>query len=207
MDNVKGLSTRKTQSGVQVVRIHYTADPERDGDWAKRERQKYSSQAAWDREQEIVHEAGGGELLFAEILNRYADKIIIRNPNFQVPPFWKRIGGFDHGKTNPTAALVTTVDCDGTIYCLSEYYQPGLTPRQHMDNLRKLPGFLDSDHICADPSIFYRTQAQSDDSFKSIADLYQEAGLHGYGKEKTVKLLAWSAFWNTGGTSTGANPR
>jgi hypothetical protein len=134
---------------------------------------------AWDREQEIVHEAGGGELLFAEILNRYADKIIIRNPDFQVPPFWKRIGGFDHGKTNPTAALLTTVDCDGTIYCLGEYYQPGLTPRQHMENLRKLPGFLDSDHICADPSIFYRTQAQSDDSFKSIADLYQEAGLHG----------------------------
>jgi len=67
-------------------------------------RQKYSSQAAWDREQEIVHEAGDGELLFAEILNRHADKIIIRSSNFQVPPFWKRIGGFDHGKTNPTAA-------------------------------------------------------------------------------------------------------
>jgi hypothetical protein len=130
-------------------------------------------------EQEIVHEAGGGELLFAEILNRYADKIIIRNSNFQVPPFWKRIGGFDHGKTNPMAALVTAIDCDGTIYCLAEYYQPGLTPHQHMANLQNLPGFVDSHHICADPSIFYRTQAQSDDSFTSIADLYQEAGLHG----------------------------
>jgi hypothetical protein len=179
MDNIKGLSTRRTESGVQVVRIHYTADPQRDSAWAQRERQKYSSQAAWDREQEIVHEAGGGELLFAEILNRHADKIIIRSSNFQVPPFWKRIGGFDHGKTNPTAALVTAIDCDGTIYCLGEYYQPGLTPRQHMANLHDLPGFLDCHHICADPSIFYRSQAQSDDSFKSIADLYQEAGLHG----------------------------
>src|SRR5215469_8254887 len=35
--------------------------PQRDSTWAQRERQKYSSQAAWDREQEIVHEAGGGE--------------------------------------------------------------------------------------------------------------------------------------------------
>ena len=179
MDNIKGLSTRRTESGVQVVRIHYTADPQRDSAWAHRERQKYSSQAAWDREQEIVHEAGGGELLFAEILNRHADKIIIRSPHFQVPPFWKRIGGFDHGKTNPTAALVTAIDCDGTIYCLGEYYQPGLTPRQHMANLYDLPGFLDCHHICADPSIFYRSQVQSDDSFKSIADLYQEAGLRG----------------------------
>jgi len=30
MDNIKGLSTRRTESGVQVVRIHYTANPERD---------------------------------------------------------------------------------------------------------------------------------------------------------------------------------
>jgi len=53
-----------------VVRIHYTADPQRDSEWAQGERQKYSSQAAWDREQEIVHEAGGGELLFAEMRSR-----------------------------------------------------------------------------------------------------------------------------------------
>ena len=70
MNNIKGLSTRRTESGVQVVRIHYTADPQRDSEWAKHERQKYSSQAAWDREQEIVHKAGGGELLFAEIQKR-----------------------------------------------------------------------------------------------------------------------------------------
>jgi hypothetical protein len=62
------------------------------------------------------------------------------------------------------------------IYCLSEYYQPGLTPQQHIYNLRRLPGFQDAP-IYADPSIFYRTQAQSDGDFKSVADLYIEAGL------------------------------
>ena len=142
MRNVQGFSTRRTRSGILVSRVHYTADPERNSDWAKSERLKYSSQAAWDREQEIIHEAGGGELVFAETLNRYADRIIIRDPNFQIPPHWKRIAGFDHGKTNPTAALVVAIDCDGTIYCLAEYYQPGLTPNQHIDNLRRLPGFL-----------------------------------------------------------------
>src|SRR5262245_36679234 len=59
----QGVTTRRTRRGVEVVRIHYTADPERDSEWAKLERRKYSSQAAWDREQVIVHEAGGGELL------------------------------------------------------------------------------------------------------------------------------------------------
>jgi len=53
--------------------------------------------------------------LFAEILNRHADKIIIRDPRFQIPPFWKRLGGFDHEKTNPTAALVVAIDTEGTI--------------------------------------------------------------------------------------------
>jgi hypothetical protein len=65
----RGITTRRTRSGILVARVHYTADPERDCSWARSERSKYSSQAAWDREQEIVHEAGGGELLFAEILN------------------------------------------------------------------------------------------------------------------------------------------
>ena len=87
MTSPKGLTTRRTKSGILVARVHYSVDPERDSQWATRERQKYSSQAAWDREQEIVREAGGGELVFAEILNRHADKIIIRTPNFQVPPF------------------------------------------------------------------------------------------------------------------------
>src|SRR5579862_1189862 len=109
----KGITTRRTRSGILVARVHYSADQERDSNWVRRERQKYSSQAAWDREQEIIHEAGGGELLFAEILNRHADKIIIRDPNFEIPLHWRRIAGFDHGKTNPTAALVVAVDCDG----------------------------------------------------------------------------------------------
>lgn len=166
----------------------YSADPERDSEWVEREKKKYSSKAAWDREQEIVHNAGGGELLFAEILNRYAHKIIIRDRNFQAPPHWKRIGGFDHGKTNPTAALTAAVDCDGTIYILSEYYQPGLTPRQHVDNLRCLPGFLKSQVIYADPSIFHRTQAQSDGGFRSLAELYWEAGLCGLAEGRNAEL-------------------
>ena len=172
----KGITTRRTKSGITVVRVHYTADPERDSNWAASHRPTYTSQAAWDQEQEIVHYAGGGELVFAEILNRHADKIIIRDPNFQIPPFWDRIAGFDHGKTNPTAALVVAIDCDGVIYCLSEYYQPGLTPSQHMHNLRNLPGFVGA-RIYADPTIFFSSQAQSEGGFKSIADLYMEAGL------------------------------
>ena len=173
----KGLTLRHTRTGIPMVRVHYSADPERDSNWVEREKRKYTSRAAWDREQEIVHEAGGGDLVFAETLNRYADKIIIRDPSFEIPPYWKTVGGFDHGKTNPTAFLLARVDTEGTIYFVSEYYQPLLGPHEHLVNLRTIPDFERADPIFADPSIFYRSQAQSDGGFKAIADIYWEAGL------------------------------
>jgi hypothetical protein len=47
-----------------------------------------------------------------------------------------------------------------------------------MANLRRLPNFLESPVIYADPSIFYKTQAQSGGKgFRSVADLYYEVGL------------------------------
>ena len=51
--------------------------------------------------------------------------------------------------------------------------------QRHAENLRRLPNFLESQVIYADPSIFYRTQAQSEGDFRSLAELYWEAGLSG----------------------------
>ncbi|HEV2987385.1 MAG TPA: hypothetical protein VG759_03010 [Candidatus Angelobacter sp.] len=173
---VPGLTQRRTRQGAAVLRLHYSADPERGPQWAAQERKKYSSQGAWDREQEIIHEAGGGERIFAEVFSQWSDRIIIDSENFQPSPYWKRIGGFDHGRANPTAALVGYVDFDGVIYLTGEYYQPGLSPRQHRTFLEGLHGFLQAE-VYADPSIFYQTQAQGDGSFRAIAELYNEVGI------------------------------
>lgn len=106
---IRGLSKGKTSDGITVLRCHYSADPERDPAinprWKESERRKYTSQAAWDREQEIVHSAGGGERLFAEILMQWGNKILIdpKESGFQLSPHWRKIGGFDSGKANPTA--------------------------------------------------------------------------------------------------------
>src|SRR5215470_2078408 len=178
MTEIKGLSERRLRIGALAFRVHYSAHPDRNPKWAAEERKKYSAQSTWDREQEIVHEAGAGERIFAEVLGKWGDKILIdpKESGFQVSPHWKRISAFDHGKANPTAALVAAVDFDGIIYILAEYYQPGLSPRQHRPNLLALDGFMQSEAL-ADPSIFYKSQAQSDGSFKAIADLYIEEGI------------------------------
>src|ERR1051326_8493263 len=178
----RGVSERRTKDGVKVMRVHYSADPDRDPairpEWKERERKKYSSQGAWDREQEIIHAAGGGERIFADILMQYGHKVFIdpEQSGFQIPPAWRTINGFDYGKANPTAALVAKVDYEGTIYILREYYQPGLSPQQHTPQLAGLRCFLEGEAM-ADPSIFYRSHAQGDGSFRAIADLYAEAGI------------------------------
>jgi hypothetical protein len=51
------------------------------------------------------------------------------------PAEWRRIGGADHGKANPTAFLEAAIDYDGILYICAEYYQPGLSPDQHLDFL------------------------------------------------------------------------
>ena len=66
------------------MRLHYSVHPERNPelnpDWKKTERKKYTSQADWDREQDIRDEAGGGELVFASTLIAYWNKIVITDP-------------------------------------------------------------------------------------------------------------------------------
>jgi hypothetical protein len=70
----KGCSVRRTLYGQSIMRLHYSAIPERDPDtpegaaWKKRERATYSSQSAWNKEQEIDYLAQGGESVFGTIL-------------------------------------------------------------------------------------------------------------------------------------------
>lgn len=176
---VRGLTEKRTPQGICVLRTHYTADPERAvPEWKETERRKYTSESKWQSEQEIVFNAGGGERLFAETLNRYAHKILIDpdTSGFRPSPHWKYLGGFDSGKANPTAALVACTDYEGCIYILREYYQPGLSPRQHKPFLQQLQGFT-ACTAYADPTIFYETQAQNDGTFKAIAAMYAEDGI------------------------------
>jgi hypothetical protein len=174
-----GLTERRTKTGLYVTRVHYSADPERDPEinpaWYQQERAKYTSQGAWDREQEIIHDAGGGERIFVETLVKHWSKIVLED-GFEIPPQWRRIGGADHGKANPTAFLEAAIDYDGILYICAEYYQPGLSPDQHLDFLwQEWPELFDIPEIYADPSIFFKTQAQSRGAgFKAISEIYAE---------------------------------
>ena len=187
---VRGVHVHRTKGGIPVLSVHYSADPERDPqihpEWKQRERRTYSSQAAWDREQEMLDEAGGGELVFADTLVTYWNKIVITDPCWRPSPHWRIEAGFDHGKTNPTALLRAYIDGDGVIYFCGEYYMPGKEVWEHVPELGKMPDIRRISACYADPTIFDCTMQQSlnhantltvRESAKSINDLYLEQGI------------------------------
>jgi hypothetical protein len=148
------------------------------------ERKLYTSEAAWQREQEIVDEAGGGELVFADALVTHWSKIVITNPEWRPDPRWRCEAGFDYGKTNPTAMLRAYMDHDGNIIFCGEYYQPGLEVWQHAPTIKRMEDVRKIAACYADPSIFNVTMeqgaarpGQAQERAKSVNELYVEQGI------------------------------
>ncbi len=185
----RGLQVRRTAGGIPVIRHHYSADPSRDPElhpeWKAKERRTYTSQASWDREQEIRDEAGGGELVFADTLITHWDKIIITDPKWRPDPRWRIEAGFDHGKTNPTALERAYIGHDGTIYFCGEYYMPGLEIWEHVPTIKRMADVRRISECYADPTIFDVTMqqgaptrpGQAQERAKSINDIYIEHGI------------------------------
>jgi len=190
IDVCRGMEVRRTKGGTPVIRLHYSVyherDPKLNPEWRAREKRKYTSKAAWDREMEIIDDAGGGELVFADTLTAYWNKIVITDPTWRPHPKWPVIGGFDHGKTNPTVLLRCYSDYEGTLYVCGEYYQPGMEVWEHASRLREMPDIRKLRAVYADPTIFDATMQQSNqpsrpgkaaERAKSINDLYYEGGI------------------------------
>lgn len=183
----KGMNVRRTKGGIPVFSIHYTADPNKSKpEWKDTERKTYSSHAAWEREMEMVDEAGGGELVFADTLITYWDKIVISDPSYK-PPLKARVeGGFDHGLVNPCAYEKTYIDEDGTIIFCGEYYQPNKEIWEHAPILKTMQDIRFTEVCYADPSIFPETlqqsQTHSRERAKSVNELWCEQGIELFSK-------------------------
>lgn len=184
LEIMQGMTVRRTQAGIPVVRIHYSAVPGRDTpEWKEEARREYTSQAAFDRELEIRDEAGGGELALADTLVTYWNKIVITDSTWRPDPNWVVEAGFDHGKVNATAFERAYLDYEGTIYLCGEYYQPGREISGHAPVLKKMADIRKVRVCYADPSIFPQVLQQSQlpgkptERAKSFNELYVEQGI------------------------------
>lgn len=179
-----GVSIKRKENGVPVLRVHYNAVPERNEflnpGWKVQERKKYTA-SGWDREQEIVDEAGGGDKIFASLLSTFAKVIVIKDPNWYPKPEWDVVGGFDHGKTNATTLEKAYIDQDANIYMCGEFYQMKTEKWdnniwQNVPIMLKMPHLNRMRWIRADPSIFFDKEAQLDGTFTNINAVYRKQG-------------------------------
>lgn len=186
---VRGLTLKAKANGIPVMRLHYSADPDRDPatpkgqQWYEAKRAQYDSdKAGWDREYEIVDEAGGGERIFADVLTRYKDAIIITDPKWEPNPHWGVVGGFDHGGTNPTVLEKAYIDQDGSLYFAGEFYRYKTKDwdSTQVSNSAELLGMPDLDRmrwVNADPSIFWDTVPTKEGSYTAVNNIYKGLGV------------------------------
>ena len=210
----KGIQTGISAEGVQVVRIHYSADPLKDpateigGAWLNRELQGYRgmNDPRWRKEMEIDFEAQGGQLLFP-FLAEYEFAIFI-DPE-PITETTKLTAGFDYGARNPSALEITTWDeTTGRPTTIWEYYEEPRKKFETDEEFRARKGYKVTAEaikacpyfeqlkrgggIAADPSLWALTQ-QTSNGLKSMADLFGQEGVHMFPAERGGDL-AWYEY-------------
>ncbi len=181
---MSGIEHYRSAAGLHVIRVHYSADPERDPAtpqgraWVDVASNGYPggiASAAWRQEQEIDWDAAGGELVFP-YFETYRSQIVI--PPFAVPDSWPIYGSFDYGHRNPASFHYYTIDFDGDVYSVWEFYAAGKGYRTMARAIRSSPFWPRLSFLpIADPSIWAKTQEVTggdENEKKSIAQLFFE---------------------------------
>lgn len=202
---IHGLAERLTKSGIPVLRVHYSADPEKRpgttaGDlWLAQATQGYAggvNSPRWRKEMEIDYGALLGTMLFP-LWSQWSTNGRIVIPAFD-PIGYKIYGSYDHGWRHPGCYLVHGINPDGNMVTLWEMWASHVT---YQDWAKVIKGervtvpscgsschpesrtFLGNPYAgrevyrVADSSIWAEDKPQADNTMKSMAKLYRGAGV------------------------------
>lgn len=180
----KGLKSWQTPSGVWVLEVHYSADPEKDparngAAWVEEAVKGYVGgfeSQGWRTEMEIDYNAGGGDPVFPYVQSLdhpiFSEEVSVDRAINTM----KIYAGYDYGARNPAAFEVWGFDKNGDAYSLWELYEPCLDVRVHTDKMKLCPYWDVLEYIVCDPSIMAMTQ-QTALGYKSIAEIFANHGV------------------------------
>jgi|TARA_B100000315_G_scaffold55403_1_gene49610 hypothetical protein len=184
---MKGISDYITKDGLRVVKVHYSADP--DKDVSTTEGKKWMAKALlgypgglegakWRREMEIDFNAQGGQLVFPQ-MEEFRERIYIP-PFKEMPDNWHLYGGFDYAGRGTTAFVVIAHDRkNDDYYCVYEYYKKNAGYVATCDHIKNYEHYYMLDWMVADPSMWAKTQERSGvTDLVSMAQLFSEQGVH-----------------------------
>ena len=192
-----GLTSRITAGGLPILRIHYTADTNKDpatpegAAWLQSAIQGYprgSQDPAWRKEMEVEYGAMGGQLLFDPWETAYAPLVVCPPWPVESQPGVKFYGTYDHGWVHKSVYQVHAVLPDGRKYTVWEFAASRVPARAIAEIVKGNDVQLKEDgrHFAgnpyagrevvriADPQIFAKTGRQTDDPFESLADTYRQ---------------------------------
>jgi len=216
-----GLKFRISKGGIPVIRLHYSADPNKrpgtpEGDrWIELEASGYPGGIQgprWRKEMEIDYGAIGGMKVFP-LMDQW-----ITQGRIIIPPFYpegcKLYGSYDHGWRNPSAYYVHAINYDGQIRTVWEFYSAKVTVGEIAriingqdvvtgDGRRFLGNPFAGQEVfkVADPQIWAEDQSMSDNTMKSVNHLFETADPPVYfepgdrGADTTVVEWILGHFW------------
>lgn len=117
MGPLPGLTMRRTDKGIAVVRLHYSADPAMTPARVKELRDKYPTDAKWNQEMEIDYMAKAGTLVYPEF-----DAAVHVLPDARIPKRGCRFMAIDPHPRTPCAFLWVLVDRWGDWYVYRELW-------------------------------------------------------------------------------------
>ena len=184
---MKGVSDYITKDGVRVLKVHYSADEDKDvstpkgKEWMAKALLGYPGGmigAKWRREMEIDFNAQGGQLVFQQ-MDEHRERILIPTMD-KIPDDWRLYGGFDYAGRGTTAFIVIAHDRkNDDYYCIHEYYMKNAGYVATCDHIKDYKLYDMFDWIVADPSMWAKTQERAGvTELVSMAQLFSEQGVH-----------------------------
>jgi len=119
--------------------------------------------------------AGRWDVMENQIYKEFDMGIHVIKP-FTTPKSWEYLVGLDHGMVNPTCCLLATIDYDGNIFIIDEYYQPGIIS-QHAKAVHSMTQPYEISMWLIDPSTRAKTR-EKDGIEYSILQEYEDFGLY-----------------------------
>ena len=169
-DVAEGIQIRKLPSDFAHVRIHYTAIPEKRGDWARRSSARYGGMddPRWQREQEISYHAYTGQRLWPILSKEHNAHYDVFDGN------WAIYRSLDQGIRHPTVCLWVAVNKQGDRHVFREFFSVG---RSIAENCRMIRG-IDRDEKIIGSIIDPSTKKRNEVNLTPLIDVYAENGIY-----------------------------
>jgi hypothetical protein len=159
-----GVETWVNQHAIRILRLHYSADPEKTPEWAATQKAAMTDPAMFEQEFEINFTARLGTLLY-----QMRDEATLEQ-SFPIPAKWTRYFGLDPHPVVPHACLWAAVDPWGDVWIYRElwpskiYGKPGNVPeddnrftiKEYVETVNWLESADNPDNQGKDERIFQR---------------------------------------------------